>query len=586
MSLASESLKPIPLAAAARLARATAIRLSVLALAALAACGGGSGTDTAPPMAIEEDSATVDSVPIVDGRLKAEATPAERQRAAQAAKPGFMPSGAPDAGTQGVFGPMLSWPLMPIHQVLLPDGRVLFYGSDITGQQGGGLHYAVWDPTLGTGEDAFLVLPNQAGTNIFCAGQTLLPDTGDALLIGGTVIVNGLRGIGVDDVNVFDVSGNTMVAQPKMSYRRWYPTLLSLADGQQLAMGGRMDPPGSGEDKAFLKRRAADPMAMPDGATFAITPELWNKTTGWHTLDGATSDDVFGHINENWYYPRAWVMPHGKVFILGNQGKMYMLNPDGAGKLTQLKSTVGTARALLQDVMYAPGKILSLRDNLAAVSIDINGKQPVVTTVPGSSRYRLYGNATLLADGQVWVNGGSADGNVLTNDFLVSEMWNPATNTWTDTASASIARLYHSTALLLPDATVITGGGGDPGPLKNLNGEIYYPPYLYLKDGSGHLAPRPSITSAPDVLGWGQSFKVEIQSATKISRVTLVRTGVVTHDFNSNQRFQELNFTQKKSELKLKTPASNGVAPPGFYMLFVIDANGVPSVAKIFRIGT
>jgi hypothetical protein len=152
-------------------------------------------------------------------------------------------------------------------------------------------------------------------------------------------------------------------------------------------------------------------------------------------------------------------------------------------------------------------------------------------------------------------------------------------------ASASIPRLYHSSALLLPDATVITGGGGDPGPLTNLNAEIYYPPYLYLKDGSGNLAPRPSITSAPDVLGWGQAFNVSVQSPLSISRVTLVRTGIVTHDFNGNQRFQDLSFTQNGTTLSLKTPASSGVAPPGYYMLFVIDANGVPSVAKIFRIG-
>jgi hypothetical protein len=153
-------------------------------------------------------------------------------------------------------------------------------------------------------------------------------------------------------------------------------------------------------------------------------------------------------------------------------------------------------------------------------------------------------------------------------------------------ASNATPRLYHSTALLLPDATVITGGGGDPGPLKNLNAEIYYPPYLYLKDGSGNLAPRPSITSAPDVLGWGESFDMTVQSSTAISRVTLVRTGVVTHDFNSNQRFQELNFKQTGTQLKLKTPASTGIAPPGFYMLFAFDSNGVPSIAKFLRIGT
>jgi hypothetical protein len=530
--------------------RAFALRTPALLLAALAVCAGAQAARVMP--------------------------------APQATKPGFMPAGDPNAGTQGTFGPVLSWPLMPIHQILLPDGRVLTYGSDITGQQGGGLHYMVWDPSLGTGPDAFLVLPTQSGSNIFCAGQTLLP-SGDALIVGGTIIQNKLRGIGVADVNVFQPAANSLVLQSPMAYRRWYPTLLSLADGRQLVMGGRMDPPKSGGD---LSTDDSATKAAATGATYASTPEIWSASTGWQAMTGATSDIVFGKSDTQWYYPRAWVAPNSKVFVLSNSGAMWQMNPDGVGTLTKLKGTVNSSNARLQSVMYQPGKILTIRDGQQTATIDINAGKPVIANTSPTLRYRQYGNATLLADGQVWLSGGSTDGNVETGDWFISESWDPATGQWHDMATAAVPRLYHSSALLLPDATVITGGGGDPGPFKNLNAEIFYPPYLYLKDGSGNLAPRPSITSAPDVLGWAQPFNVSVSSTTPISRVTLVRTGVVTHDFNSNQRFQDLGFTQQGGQVSLTTPPTAGIAPPGYYMLFVFDGNGVPSVAKVLRIGT
>ncbi len=570
----------IPAPAASHAALPTwALRLSCLAFAALVACGGGQDS---PVSMIEEDQVVSTAAQLNDGRLHPLASPQERAAAARAAAPGFIPTGDPNAQTLGVFGPVVPWPLMPIHQVLMPDGRVLTYGSDITGIQGGGLHYAVWDPTLGTGADAFDVLPTVTGTDLFCAGQALLPDTGDVLIVGGTKTINGQRGYGTEETNRFEGAANTLVSGAPMAYRRWYPTLLTLASGDQLTLGGRID-----KDSTI---GGLTPLggAIPEAATstYASTPEVWSPTAGWRTLSAIPSDDAYGATTQSWYYPRAWVMPSGKVFVMSTTGNLYQVDSTGAGVLTKLKPKVALSNARLQSVMYQPGKIISVRTKASTTLIDINGKQPVVTQTTPTSRYRQFGNATLLADGQVWLNGGSADGNVTTNDYFVSETWNPATGAWTDGASATVARLYHSSALLLPDGSVMTGGGGDPGPFTNLNAEIYYPPYLYLKDGTGTPAPRPTITSAPDVLGWAQPFTVGFSSATPISRVTLVRTGTVTHDFNSNQRFQELAFTQSNGQLSLKTPATSGNAPPGYYMLFIFDGNGVPAIARVVKIAT
>jgi hypothetical protein len=167
---------------------------------------------------------------------------------------------------------------------------------------------------------------------------------------------------------------------------------------------------------------------------------------------------------------------------------------------------------------------------------------------------------------------------------LESELWNPATNTWTTAASAVTARLYHSASLLLPDGSVFTGGGGAPGPLNQRNGEIYYPPYLFKTDGSGEFAPRPEIIDAPTtMIGWNQEFSIEAN--TNIAKVTLMRIGAATHTFDHEARFFNLAIPQSGNIVTVKTPATANIAPPGFYMIFVWDNSGVPSIARIIQIG-
>jgi hypothetical protein len=113
--------------------------------------------------------------------------------------------------------------------------------------------------------------------------------------------------------------------------------------------------------------------------------------------------------------------------------------------------------------------------------------------------------------------------------------------------------------------------------------EIYYPNYLYRKDGSGRPAPRPAITAAPDFLRAGQSFAITMDGAAKINRVTIVRTGSVTHSFNPDQRLLTLPFTQVGQQVQMTLPKNTGNLLPGYYMIFAIRG-GVPSVAKIIKI--
>jgi hypothetical protein len=229
--------------------------------------------------------------------------------------------------------------------------------------------------------------------------------------------------------------------------------------------------------------------------------------------------------------------------------------------------------------------VLAVRQGGVAALVDFNVATPAVTPTAPLSADRQFGNATLLPDGRVWANGGSTTGNDLVGAIYGSEVWSPTTGAWTAWASASKPRLYHSISMLMPDGTVLTGGGGAPGPVINLNAEIFYPPYLYKTDGSGLPAKRPVIAAAPTAATWGQKIALQMATKTAMSRVTLVRFGAVTHAFNNDQRFQDLTFTQIGKKLNVKLPATANTAPPGFYMVFVLDAQGVPSIARVLRVG-
>ena len=486
-------------------------------------------------------------------------------------------NGGPEAHLLGAFGPVFTWPVIPIHAVLLPDGRVITYGTDLTGVQGAKLYYVVWDPTLGVGSDAIMTLPNTTDTSIFCAGQGLIPSSGELLIVGGdTPDAWNRRNYGVADVNRFNPGSNSLVRQGQsMQYRRWYASVITMATGEQVVLGGRVDRAAAATNRGAPRTENV----------YASTPEVFSPTTGWRTLTGATSEAAYGGMGANYNYPRAWLAPNGKIFVLGNNERMFSLDTSGSGSLQTFKERVPRGMPKIPSVMFEPGRILSVRRGAQAVVIDINGDTPVVTPTGSLSQHRENGMAVLLADGQVMVSGGSSGGNVLEGAAYRVELWNSGTGTWRLGAEHAKPRLYHSTALLLADGTVFTGGGGAQGPVNNLNGQIFYPPYLFKKDGSGDFAPRPEVVSAPTrQLAWGESFGITLAPGTSVSRVTLVRTGAATHSFNTEQRFKALPFKQVDDRLRLKVPADRNMLPPGYYILFVFDADGVPSVGRVVRL--
>lgn len=223
------------------------------------------------------------------------AEPSSRARAlsaaeAQAAVPLSEFNGGPLAHLQGAFGPLHAWPVMPIHTAVLPDGRVMAFGTDTQGGQGAELVYAVWDPKLGTAPDAFMTLPNTVGTDIFCGAQVLLPDSGQLLMVGGDGRVNGVRNYATADVNVFDATTNTMAKTPPMRNKRWYATAIGLRSGETLVLGGCID-------MAF----PGNPKAPPTVASYATLPEVRSPSGAWRTLGNASDKYAYGEIGNSWF---------------------------------------------------------------------------------------------------------------------------------------------------------------------------------------------------------------------------------------------------------------------------------------------
>jgi Domain of unknown function (DUF1929) len=478
------------------------------------------------------------------------------KRAMPKVKPAAVPTGNTSAATQGLFGAPVTWPIIAIHMLLMPDGRVINYGTDTQAHQGAELIYDVWTPSLGTGSNAHLLLPNTTTTDIFCSAQAMMWTSGNVLITGGDLTISGTRNFSNNNVELFTPGSNALTQLSAMQYPRWYPTIVPMPNGEMLVLGGRTAPN----------------MA-------ATVPEVFNPTTGWRTLTGAASTLAFGNAGLHWYYPRGMLDGGGNVFLITPEGKMWTVTTAGAGTVTRLLGLAAVANHELPTLMYAPNQILSVRSGPAPQMINIAGKKPVVTNVPGISQTRYWASGTVMADGRVVITGGSLVANQLQGVALAAEIWDPATGAWSFGASATIPRLYHSNGLLLPDGSVITAGGGAPGPVKNLNAEIYFPSYLY--DSSGQPAVRPTFTIAQSVVSVGGTITGTVGAADTISRITFVRTGSATHSTNLDQRLVSLPFTQTGQAISATLPSGALTLPPGYYMIFAFNSAGVPAIASI-----
>jgi YVTN family beta-propeller protein len=466
-----------------------------------------------------------------------------------------------DAHARGMWSPLYAWPGVAVHAVLLPDARVLTYGSTPSGLQGGGSSYDIWDGTVAP-DVGHMTLPNGTGTDIFCSSNVLLPSESpgspaSVFIAGGNGTENGVNRNSV----VLDVATGTLTRRSDMQRARWYATSTTLINGEVYIQGGI-----NGTDR----------------------PEVRSLAGNLRLLSAANTSAF------DFYYPRNFVAPDGRVFGFESNGQMYYVDTAGNGSIAlagQFSSQYAGASG--SATMFRPGRILQVGGySSAAQVIDITGTAPVLTPTQSVSSQRQWVTTTLLADGRVLATGGSqndtTDGNNgPINANRTAEIWNPTTGQWLQGPAGARDRLYHSNAILLRDGSVLVAGGGALNPPEGwpsqLNAEIYYPPYFFA--AGGQRAQRPIIASAPDWVEIGSVLPVSVANAASVSRVTLVKTSATTHSFNMDQRFLELTYVANGLNLSVQAPTRAADAPPGYYMLFVFNEAGVPSIAKIVRMG-
>jgi len=437
------------------------------------------------------------------------------------------------ANMTGQWNRLPHLPMVPIHDVYLPNGKLMLFGKNST--------QTLWDPITG----AVSNLPSP-GYDLFCSAHTYLNDS--TVLVPGGHIADY---VGLAKTSLYNPATNSWSPVPDMNAGRWYPTATTLPNGDALVLAGQID----------------------TTVGMNTLPQVYQKATNtWRNL---TTAQLYQPM-----YPMMFLASNGRVIDVGPSPFTRWLDTSGTGSWANITNRTTGWRDYGSAVMFDTGKIMIAGGGdppIKSVEIlDLNKSPLEWRPLQSMDIARRHLNLTLLPDGQVFANGGTYGTGHNNEDTVVysSEMWSPETELWTTMARATVPRIYHSSSVLLPDGRVVTTGGDSYPEI-----EVFSPPYLFK-------GARPTISAVPAQIQYGQSFAVQSPESANIVKVTLIRLTSVTHAFNMNQRLNKLSFAAAGAGSVLVTPPANAnLAPPGLYMLFLINTAGVPSVGSIVQLG-
>ena len=505
-------------------------------------------------------------------------------------------------------------PVHAIHMALLPTGKVIFFAYPFFYPPTSDTPVAgdawIWDPSTSpsTSETAdptkepgvFTHVPppldpETGGTaSLFCAGLSILPN-GDVFVTGGTLrfpTATSSAHLGLRRAYTFNPWTNTWIKQPDMQHGRWYPSHVELTDGRVAVLAGSNETDGGDNDQLEIFNPTEDPNGV---GTWTYTPQ-GNRVTD--------------------LYPHLMLMGDGRIFLggpgpgdsavldpatmtwtdVGNHPdrRMYgteVIDPNGTGAPTKVTEIGGFPDGQSSGTTFPPYKTTQ--------TIDLSVAAPDWNAGPSMNVARANHNTLWLPDGELLTVGGG-NGRVQGSTYILQdgdpehqvELFDPATGQWRVGPAQQINRAYHSTAVLLPDGRVLSAGDDDASPSypnypryapfegsNHNSGEIYSPPYLFR-------GPRPQITSAPNGALYNSTFHVGVSGANPAdTHAVLIPPAAVTHATNPNPRIVPLGSAPVGDGLDLVAPANANVAPRGWYMLFVVNSQGVPSVATWVHVG-
>lgn len=459
----------------------------------------------------------------------------------------------------GRWDPLPDSPIFVVHAAVLPTGKVLLWSG--TAEVGDPLESRVWDPATGA------MTTQTYGEDLFCSGHSFMPD--GRLLVAGGAPIGSMR-----STHIFDPGAETWTKVADMNEARWYPTVLTLPDGRILAASG------SGASQVEIYDAAADTWTLVAGAT-CLFPELYPSLhllpsgqvfysrAGWAMADAAQTQTAYLTFSG----PTA-----GSWTSLGQQA--FPDRQEGTAVI-YVDTTVSPPAAQVTVIGGGVSGAPTVRNPLTGEKIDLTALSPPPAWTRTADMHfpRTNVSGVLLPDGTILAVGGQRNGkwNPDPQPVLETEIYDPRTDTWTLTPPMAHPRQYHSIAVLLPDGRVLTAGGVDPSPgvveRDQRSMEVFSPPYLFN-------SPRPTIGGAPAGMGYGAAFDITTADADDIDSVALLRPCAMTHHTDAGQRYVKLKITGRApNTVTVQAPAEANVAPPGHHMLFILNANGVPSEA-------
>ena len=472
-------------------------------------------------------------------------------------------------------------PVVGVTAVLLHTGKVMFWSYDPVNyhnpQKGNDGVGFIWDPATRVG---YNIPPPE---NIWCAGQTILSD-GRVYVAGGNLRYpdgNAPAGQSAWEGTLTNYTFNPLAEiwakQPDMLRGRWYPTVTKLADNRVVITSG-IDETGSGAINNVVEVLTPDP-----------------------NINGIGRINAVGFHNSSGLYPLQFLLPSGQMLEAGpSADSSFQLNPatwnwSGLPRMMNDHFYLGSGASYTdasvtpnrQLVMVAGGYAYNppLVNAPVAVNEWLDGFNPAMgwKPYPQFQTARHNHNTVMLPDGAMLTVGGNRGVYGYEEPELSSELYSkPAgdpTGTWNKVAPHTIQAAYHSTAILLPDATVLLSQDdmdSSAAAAFQHKAQVYSPPYLFR-------GAQPVITSAPATASYGQSFNV-ITNRSAMAGAVLVAPAATTHGNDMHQRVIKLQAQQLSNGLNVTVPASSALVPPGNYMLFVLDSAGIPSVAKFIQI--
>jgi hypothetical protein len=482
----------------------------------------------------------------------------------------------------GRHAPPFSAEIVGIHGAVLRTGKVVLFGFSDSDA-----HMAV-SRVLDPGSGA--VHPPPESHHLFCGGHSLLDD--------GRLFVAGGHQDEVNALHTFDPDQETWTRIGEMANGRWYPTCTTLPDGKVFIISGTKNHGGP----------------VGPGAPVNNTLQLYDPASGIEPeepLPVPFSNHFPPAFSTIDLYPSVYVLPSGNLLVHSrNTTRLYDLDTR-SWEATQLRTEypwsrtypgAGTsvllpllptsdppyrARVLVVGGGGADPEQLNISTpaNKTAEILDLGAAQPAWRFTAPMTAPRVMADAVLLPDGSVAVVGGSSTGraDLAITPVLPIELFDPVSERWTTLCPMQVPRSYHATALLLPDARVLAMGkdglfNTEPYNYPEHRVEIFSPPYLFR-------GPRPAIMAAPQQLPYDTAFDIDTSDAAQIGSVVLLRAGAATHSFNMDQRHVGLTINGRTSDrLTVTSPPNSNIAPRGFYMLFIVDTVGVPSVAQFVRL--